>query len=336
MSKKYIDVKKLQKVPVEEFQNNTPQNPLVSICVQTYQHVNYIKQCLDGILMQKTDFDFEILLGEDESTDGTREICIEYAKKYPDKTRLFLHRRENVLYIANRPTGRFNVIYNLIHANGKYIAICEGDDYWTDPSKLQRQVDFLEENKDSVGCFHNSITVDENDKVTSKQYFKNTKKTSYTQHDALTYLASGYSTSSLVFRKNALENKIKEFAKIGSDFILDIIITEHGDLYYINETMSAYRIHSGGIWQGNNDAHNFRVKLHRYLFLYKKESYKKIDEGFIKNKIFVLSKYLLYNSRIRGEKLKFLYYYNKFAPIKNSSHYNYVFGKLLKVLLKGK
>jgi len=85
-------IKKCQKKDVIEFENSTENSdPVVSVCVQTYQHVNYIKKCLEGILMQKTKFKFEIILGEDDSKDGTRDICIDYAKKYPDKIRLFLH-----------------------------------------------------------------------------------------------------------------------------------------------------------------------------------------------------------------------------------------------------
>ena len=141
-----MNITKLQKVPVEHYPNKVPEKPLVSVCVQTYQHADFIKQCLDSILMQQTNFDFEILLGEDESTDGTKEICIEYAEKHPDKIRLFLHKRENVIHIGGHPTGRFNMLYNLNEARGKYIALCEGDDYWTDPLKLQKQVDFLEKN----------------------------------------------------------------------------------------------------------------------------------------------------------------------------------------------
>ena len=115
-------IRKYQKVPVKEYQNRVPKQPLVSVCVQTYNHAPYIKDTLEGILMQKTDFPFEILLGEDESTDGTRDICIEYAKKHPDKIKLYLHSRENNIKINGTPTGRFNFIYNLIHAKGKYIA----------------------------------------------------------------------------------------------------------------------------------------------------------------------------------------------------------------------
>ena len=78
----------------------TNNNPLVSVCIQTYQHVNYIQECLDSILNQDTDFNFEILLGEDESIDGTREICKQYAEKYPNTIRLFLRQRKDVIYIA--------------------------------------------------------------------------------------------------------------------------------------------------------------------------------------------------------------------------------------------
>lgn len=146
--------KKYEKVPVERYPNAVSDKPLVSVCVQTYNHAVYIRQCLDGILMQQTDFDFEILLGEDDSADGTRKICIEYADKYPDKIRLFLHRRENNIRIGGGPTGRFNFLYNVFSSTCKYLALCEGDDYWTDPLKLQKQVNILENDCSLAGCFH--------------------------------------------------------------------------------------------------------------------------------------------------------------------------------------
>ena len=90
------------------------QFPKVSVCVQTYQHGNYIKQCLESILMQKTTFPFEIILGDDESTDGTREICQEYANKYKDKIQLFLRHRKDVIYVNGNATGRFNFIENCL------------------------------------------------------------------------------------------------------------------------------------------------------------------------------------------------------------------------------
>jgi glycosyltransferase involved in cell wall biosynthesis len=155
---------KFEKAPVDVFPNRVQDNPVVSVCVQTYQHVNYIKECLDGILMQQTTFPFEILLGEDESKDGTREICIEYAQKYPDKIRLFLHHRENNIKINGISTGRFNFLYNLFCSRGKYIAVCEGDDYWTDPLKLQKQVNEMEANLNINICSHPSIKIDDKSK----------------------------------------------------------------------------------------------------------------------------------------------------------------------------
>jgi len=125
----------------------------VSVVIVTYNHVKYIRNAIVGALMQKTNFEYEICIGEDESNDGTREICIEYANKYPDKIRLFLRSRKDVIYINGHPTGRLNFIETLKQTKGKYIAICDGDDYWIDPNKLQKQVDFLEENPE-YGMIH--------------------------------------------------------------------------------------------------------------------------------------------------------------------------------------
>ena len=128
--------------------------PFVSISVTTFNQKNYIKDCLDGILNQRTTFQFEIILGEDQSNDGTREVCQDYAKRYPEKIKLFLRSRKDVIYINGNATGRYNFLENLKACRGKYIALCEGDDYWTDPLKLQKQVDFLESNEDYNICFH--------------------------------------------------------------------------------------------------------------------------------------------------------------------------------------
>lgn len=128
--------------------------PLVSVCVATYNQQHYIGQCLDGILMQQTDFPFEIIVGEDESPDNTREICKMYAEKYQDKIRLFLRdRKESHFVKPDGTTSRYNGLWNRMSCRGKYIAFCEGDDYWTDPTKLQQQVDIMEKNPE-VGLVH--------------------------------------------------------------------------------------------------------------------------------------------------------------------------------------
>ncbi|MEJ5183860.1 MAG: glycosyltransferase [Rectinemataceae bacterium] len=135
--------------------------PLVSVVTITYQHAPYIRQCLDSILMQETDFPFELIIGEDGSTDGTREICIEYANRYPDKIRLFLRDRNLTQYYnEDGQVIRFNGHFSRAAARGKYIAICEGDDYWIDRFKLARQSMFLEKNNDTVLCHTNVLFTD--------------------------------------------------------------------------------------------------------------------------------------------------------------------------------
>lgn len=150
-----------EKIPVEHVPHSVTEKPLLSVCVVTYQHEDYIVDCLEGILMQNTSFPIEVILGEDCSKDKTREICQAYALKYPDKIRLLLHHRENNIKISGKATGRFNLIYSLLSAKGKYIALCEGDDFWTDPSKLQGQVDFLEQNKGCSLTYHPWVNLDD-------------------------------------------------------------------------------------------------------------------------------------------------------------------------------
>lgn len=121
--------------------------PKLSVLFITYNHEPYLAQSLDAVLSQKTDFDFEVVVGEDCSTDNTRAILTEYQKRYPDKIRL-LFREKNF----GRPTQ--NVYETGMECKGDYIAFLEGDDYWTDDTKLQKQVDFLEHNPGYMGCTH--------------------------------------------------------------------------------------------------------------------------------------------------------------------------------------
>lgn len=126
-------------------------NPLVSICCLSYNQAGYIQECLDSFLMQQTSFRIEILIHDDASTDGTDKIIRQYAEKYPD-TIFPLFEVENQL--SKGMNGKMDITFNYSRARGKYIASCEGDDYWTDPLKLQKQVDFMESHPDYSVCFH--------------------------------------------------------------------------------------------------------------------------------------------------------------------------------------
>lgn len=130
--------------------------PLVSVSVTAYQHAAFLEECLDSILAQRRDFPIEVLLGEDGSTDGTREIARRYADAHPDLIRLFLRDRSQVVVIDGRPTGRGNFLNNYAEARGRYLCHLDGDDHWTDPDRLAIMVERMEREPDLALCFHNA------------------------------------------------------------------------------------------------------------------------------------------------------------------------------------
>jgi hypothetical protein len=229
--------------------------PLVSVCLTVYQQEKYIRQCLDGALMQQTDFDFEIIIGEDGSTDGTREICKEYQAKYPDKIKLFLRSREDVIYINSKPTGRFNFIESIKAASGKYIALCEGDDYWTDPQKLSKQVAFMEKNDSFSFCFTAADKIDENGKVlgTSPVLDKDT----FTIRD----FGKGniVFTATLMFRAALLQKfPFDVFRKVPvGDYFLICFLANEGQARKLDFSSAAYRVHSGSNWALRGNGYQF-------------------------------------------------------------------------------
>jgi glycosyltransferase involved in cell wall biosynthesis len=134
------------------------ETPLVSASLITYNHAPYIGECIESMLKQKTDFPFEICIGEDESSDGTREICLEYVRKYPDRIRLILRSQSEPERSQYRSQGVYNYIESAKACRGKYIALCDGDDRWTDPLKLQKQFDIIEANP-TVSLVHSDYNL---------------------------------------------------------------------------------------------------------------------------------------------------------------------------------
>ncbi len=241
--------------------------PLVSVCIVTYQHSRFIAQAIDGALMQTCDFPFEILIGEDESTDGTREICLDYAQRHPDFIRVFLRSRSDVVHIDGLPRGSYNFRMTLREARGEFVALCEGDDFWTDPSKLQRQVGFLRANPDCVGCFHDAQLVDGDGQCLQESYFQE-EGDRFTQAEVLGKLLSRQPTCSMVFRKSAFAEPLPAwFVRRTNDLYLDILITGHGSLGFIRRNMSAYRRHAAGIWSGQREAKQIIELILRYKLL---------------------------------------------------------------------
>ncbi|MFW5983501.1 MAG: glycosyltransferase, partial [bacterium] len=211
----------------------------------------------------------------------TREICIEYAKKHPDKIRLFLHRRENVIIIGGQPTGRFNFLYNLKEARGKYIALCEGDDYWTDPHKLQKQVDFLENHTEYSACAHD-VDVFFEDEFKRKIYFYN--KDMHYFNEAMHYF---YPTCSVVFRANLInENNVKLLSNPklrGGDKLLQMIFFKFGPIKYIDQKMGVYRKHASGVSfeRKKKDYDSTKAFLNAVLTIYDKKHRKNIHKRIV-------------------------------------------------------
>jgi glycosyltransferase involved in cell wall biosynthesis len=135
-----------------EYPNQVPHDVAVSVRIVTYNQADYIRETLEGALNQETDFPYEILIGEDDSKDGTREICLEYAQKYPEVIRLFLRNESDKIYIDGRKTGRYNSIETSNACRGRYVALLEGDDYWMDRRKLQMQRDHLVADENCKMC----------------------------------------------------------------------------------------------------------------------------------------------------------------------------------------
>lgn len=257
-------------------------NPLVSISCITYNHSNFIRECMDGFLMQKTNFPFEILIHDDCSTDGTKEIIENYAEKYPDIIKP-LYEEENQ-YQNGKPAG--SIVWNFPRAKGKYIAICEGDDYWTDPLKLQKQVDFLEAHQEYGMCYTNfNIYYQCEGKQEYNLFDTNPKKypNKYYSPEAWV-LRNGYvAPPTWLIRKEIIPQKIID--SNDNTFVLFTHFLVNSQVKYLNDTTATYRIlqesaaHSKNyekIYQRNKEL--LEVK-HRLIDYYKLDkSYKELCE----------------------------------------------------------
>lgn len=227
-----------------------PGLPLVSVCITTYNHEKFLAQALDSVLMQRGDFVLEILLGEDGSTDRTADIVRDYAQRFPDIIRAFFHDADDKLFINGRKTGRKNFINNLLNASGDYVALLDGDDYWIDAEKLQKQVTFLEAHSQFVTCCHAAMHVDENgtqlEGYTGHHDVQGGSR-DFTVRDALR--KNVVPSVSVLFRNPRLQELPAWFYKTDmADWPLQLLNALRGDIHYVDEKMAAYRLHGGGLW----------------------------------------------------------------------------------------
>ncbi len=235
----------------------------VSVCIITYKHENYIRQALDSVFMQKTNFNYEVIVGEDASPDNTRQILLEYKEKYGDKLVLILHD-------TNQGVSK-NARSVYAKVRGRYIANLEGDDYWTDENKLQKQFDILEKNPQYSAVCNDFMSISPEGEVLKKSVLNLKKDIVKTMND---WMREGYSLHTCtIFRRNIFPETGEEYIKLKTaeptmgDLITFTLLYDAGDIYVIKDALSAHRM------AGKKDTSSFsysqksRAIEHTYMFM---------------------------------------------------------------------
>jgi len=250
-------------------------DPLVSIHCITFNHAKYIRLCLDGFIMQKTNFPFEILIHDDASADGTQDIIMEYQRKFPEIIK-------PICQAENQYSKNIDVCgFNYERILGKYVALCEGDDYWTDENKLQIQVDFMESHPECSVCFHpvNVIWEDNSNPYhiyPSKELRFNKKvlelsdllKHNFIQTNSVMYRWQFYGKNYEIFYPSDI---------LPLDWYWHLFHSKYGTICFIDKCMGVYNKHAGGIWYGNVFLNHGIKMIKFYEAVYKNiTSYNKI------------------------------------------------------------
>lgn len=211
---------------------------IVSVWMVTYNHEDSIAQAVESVMMQETNFNYKLFIGEDCSKDSTREICINLQEKYPDKIELILQ-KNNI-----GPSKNAQQVYKACFESGaEYIAMLEGDDYWTDPHKLQKQVDFLRNNKECIFSFHKSFRVFGTDEPDYKNIYPKGIKQKILDEKEFFKIPT-IPTASVLFSNQI---KFPEIYHIHGDFLLYCTLLSSGKAGFIDEPMSVYKLHGAGV-----------------------------------------------------------------------------------------
>ena len=239
----------------------------VSICVLAFNHEEYLDDCLRGILEQVCDFEYQIVVGEDCSTDKTLQICNRYKYLYPKKI-IIINNISNIGLLKN-------TVNTLKNCTGEYIALCDGDDYWIDRDKLQKQIDFLDENKNFSMHFHKAKILSSKP-ISYLSKFENIK--SHNIHIRDIILHHYIPTSSLVFRANLLNETIYQAIEKShvNDRPLEIMLSDSGPARYSDEIMSVYRINSGSFTNSSShikSANAGNLKMYKILNILTKRKF---------------------------------------------------------------
>ena len=245
-------------------------SPEVSVCMLAYNHERFIAQAIDSVLHQETDFEVELVIGEDCSTDGTRAIVAGYQSRYPDRVRSILNER-NI-------GAQANFRRTFAACRGQYVAMLECDDYWTSARKLQTQIDFMEAHHEYALCFTNVLVVYDRPDLQSHPGYSNTPVPAHdgyqpifgrpvertTRYD----LARGnyIHTPGVLFRNWLLDHAMPDYfdGKCMIDWSLHMFTVQFGDIHYFDEVMAAYRVHGAGAWSAQTSVRKKYVSLMQY------------------------------------------------------------------------
>ncbi len=308
--------------------------PMVSICSAAYNLESCVAEALDSFLMQETDFSFEILIRDDCSTDRTAEIIKEYATRYPKLIKP-VYEKENTYSKGIKPMLQVIKI-----AKGNYIATCDADDYWTDPLKLQKQSDFLENNPLYYGCFHDCMRIYEGENSKQKQNLRIGNRKIAEEVDLISIIDENNIDSSSIMFRNLIEEIPKYWTEATSkvDYALMITIAEHGKIKYLPEVMSVYRIHDGSIWSSRNEIYKEKEAIKFYHLLqehFSEDSHTlKALSRKLKYVYYSLSRKLVYDK----QRIKSFYYIILSLDFLHDSHpnikYYHYFKELLRSIIK--
>jgi glycosyltransferase involved in cell wall biosynthesis len=272
----------------------TNKSPFVAIWMVTYNHEAYVVEAIESVLMQQTHFDFKLYIGDDCSKDNTRKIIQAYQEKYPHKIELLLHEKN----LGASPNGIF-MYQHCIQTGAKYIALCEGDDYWTDPFKLQKQVDFLEANQDCTICFTRA-NMQKGSEMTLHEVPKPFNKVPFFYEELLRYY-NFITTASVLFRNQ--ENLVipdwittLPFGDLG----VYKVVSQHKKIACLDEIMSVYRIHGEGIWSKVKpiEAEKKYLDFYKNMFVHLSENEQKIVSQKIQKSLSNVSNYKYPSQRI--------------------------------------
>ncbi len=247
---------------------------MVSVCCLAYDQAEFIRDALDGFVKQKTSFAYEVLIHDDASDDGTAEIIREYAERYPRLIKPVFQTENQFTKGLTNISGTFN----FPRARGRYIAMCEGDDHWTDENKLQKQVDILEAHPDCSLVFH-SARVDVRGRALTERMMRPYRHSRRVEPEEIIAKTSGYPTASLMFRTDMVRELPRFYTEAPiSDIPLQLLAAARGWAYYIDEPMCVYRLGTARSWTADMKRGD-QAEKQRVYFQQMKQMYRGYDRA---------------------------------------------------------